>query len=577
MRIVTLLALVAAAGLAAPHSVEKQMHARVPMRDGVWLCANVFRPGGLRRAPTLLVRTPYGKGADISANYRAFVEHGYNVVVQDVRGRYHSQGVFEPLRQEANDGEDTLNWIAAQPWSEPKIGMLGGSYLGIVQWKVAVRNNPYLKAISPTVSGSDDYRDRFFSAGGAMKLGQRLLWMSENLRAPGFNKPDFNTYILHLPLRTADRAATGQRAEMYQTALDHPAYDEFWRSLSVRERLADIRVPVLAIGGWYDNFVASDFEAFAGLRNSAARRLVTGPWPHNMSVRFREVDFGPQSKLPVRQLQLEWFDHWLKKPGAERKPAPGPPLRIFVMGVNHWREERSWPLERARPKSYYLHSKGKANSLGGDGELRTRSAAGSPPDSFVFDPRTPVPTRGGPVCCNPEVFPWGPLDQREVEKRSDVLVYTSAPLKRDLEVTGPIRVRLHVSTSAPDTDFTAKLVDVFPGGQARNLCDGILRLRYRRSLSQPELARPGEVYAIEIDAGVTSNVFLAGHRIRLEVSSSNFPRFDRNPNTGRPVAIETELRTARQTVYHNRRYPSCLILPVTPSGKGKPQAAGNFP
>jgi putative CocE/NonD family hydrolase len=315
------------------------------------------------------------------------------------------------------------------------------------------------------------------------------------------------------------------------------------------------------VGGWYDNFVESDLEAYAAIhRTSGVHRLMVGPWPHDMRMKFSGADYGPESTVPLRGLQLQWFDQWLK--GRDTPLLSKPPVRIFVMGANRWREEREWPLARARVVPFYIESKGHANTLRGDGVLGPKPARKDRPDEYVYDPRNPVPTRGGAVCCNPRVFPWGPMDQRGVEARPDVLVYTSKPLKRDLEVTGPIRLVLYASTSARDTDFTAKLVDVFPDGHARNLTDGILRLRYREGLDRSVPAKPGEIYRLTIDAGATSNVFLKGHRIRLEVSSSNFPRFDRNPNTGGRVADETQLRRAMQQVYHDSEHASCLLLPV---------------
>jgi hypothetical protein len=538
------------------------------MRDGVRLSANVFRPAEEERFPTLLVRTPYGKGSDLSSTYRPFVEHGYAVVIEDVRGRHDSEGQFDPLHQEGNDGYDTLNWIAEQPWSNGRAGMLGGSYLGIVQRKAAQTNNPHLKAIFPVVSGGDDYRDRFYSAGGAMKLGHRLLWMAENLRAPDFALPDFSKYIWHLPLRTSDRSATGETVDFWQAALNHPAYDSFWKSTSTMEHLDRVNVPVFTSGGWYDNFVESDLAMFQSLaKRSAFNRIMIGPWPHNMSVPFKNADFGPQSRITLRTYQLAWFDTWLKTPDAGREGIPAvcrPRLRIFVMGANVWRDEEEWPLARTRWTTYYLSSKGHANGSYGDGGFSTLQPGAQPADHFVYDPRKPVPTTGGAVCCNPKYFPWGPMDQRPVEKRPDVLVFTSRELKNDIEVTGPVRVKLYVSTSAPDTDFTAKLVDVFPDGDARNLSDGILRLRYRVSLEKSAPAKAGEIYPITIEAGVTSNVFKKGHRIRIEIASSNFPRFTRNMNTGRPAADDTQSRTASQTVYHDRKHPSQLILPVIP-------------
>ena len=554
-------------GRSAPaREMAQRLGAQVPMRDGARLSANVFHPSERGRFPAILERTPYGKGAGITSNYQAFVERGYAVVAQDVRGRYESEGVFDPLRQEAADGDDTLNWIARQPWSDGKIGMIGGSYRGIVQWKAATLENPHLKAIFPVVSGWDDYLDRFYSTGGAMKLGNRLEWMAENLKAPGY-QPDFSKYVLHLPLRTIDVAATGRSSAMFQDALNHPAFDSFWRSISTREQIRNVRVPVFAVGGWYDNFVQSDLEAYAALRKAGGRkRVLIGPWPHSMS-RFEGVDYGPDAQVPIRALQLEWFDQWLM--GKDAPLMAAPPVKIFVMGSNRWREEREWPPAAARVRSFYLKSSGRSNTLDGGGALVDSPARESAPDLFAFDPRDPAPTLGGAVCCNPRVFPWGPFDQRPVERRRDVLVYSTKPLKEDLEAIGPVKVTLYASTSARDTDFTAKLVDVLPNGYARNLTDGILRLRYRNSLEKPEPANPWQIYRIAIDAGVTSEVFLKGHRIRLEISSSNFPRFDRNPNTGGRIADETRLLKATQTVYHDRARPSQLALMVMPA-KARP-------
>jgi putative CocE/NonD family hydrolase len=556
---------------AAPSAVKspsppnpERISVKIPMKDNVRLSAYVFRPPGTGRLPTILVRTPYGKGVDLIPNYRVFVDRGYVVVVQDVRGRYESEGTFRPMIQEGPDGNDTLNWIARQPWSNGSVGMLGGSYVGIVQWKAALTGNPHLKAISPVVSGFDEYRDRYYSTGGAMKLGHRLLWLSENMRLPAAPRTEFSEYTGHLPLRSSDKAATGQRLESFQDALNHPSYDGYWKAMSTREHIDNVHVPVFSVGGWYDNYVQSDLEAFTLLSaRSAAPRIIVGPWQHNMSIKFPDVSFGEDSSAPIRKYQLEWFDYWLKSP----HPAPEfnqPPVRIFVMGANQWRDEREWPLARTRFTPMYLAGHGDANTAKGDGMLFTEPRRGDLPDEFTYDPRKPAPTMGGAVCCNSRVFPPGPLDQRPVEARPDVLVFSTPPLRQDIEVTGPIRVNLFVSTNVTDTDFTAKLVDVHPDGAARILTDGILRLRYRNSLEHPVPAKAGEIYQVTIDAGVTSNVFKAGHRIRVEVSSSNFPRFDRNPNTGRPVADETELRVASQTVYHGRNYPSNVLLPVIP-------------
>jgi putative CocE/NonD family hydrolase len=531
----------------------RELNVAVPMRDGVRLSANIFRPPDRARYPTILLRTPYDKGPDLTLNFKSFVDHGYAVVVQDVRGRYLSEGVFEPINQEVNDGDDTLNWIARQPWSDGNVGMYGGSYLGIAQWKAALSHNPHLKAIFPYVSGDDDYRDRFYSTGGAMKLGHRLLWVSDNMRASGYDPPPFRDFIWALPERTADAVATGHQVWLWQAVANHPSYDKFWKDASVREHLKDVTVPVYSVGGWYDNYVESDLDAFTTLSKlRRAVRIMIGPWPHTFTTPFANVSFGKDSLVPLRPEQLKWFGQWLKGNGA---PESVHPVRIFVMGIDKWRDEDQWPPARGREVKFYL---------GAAGQLDEKAAKPAPPDSFVYDPAKPVPTTGGAVCCDNKVFPWGPLDQRSVERRRDVLSYTTMPLGSDLEVTGPIRVTLYASSSAVDTDFTAKLVDVFPSGEARILTDGILRTRYRDSLEKPKPMKPWDIYRLTIDAGVTSNVFRAGHRIRIEISSSNFPRFDRNPNTGRPVADEKEMRKATQTVYHDKDRRSYVTLPVTP-------------
>ena len=547
-----------AAVCAAEGTMERSIDVRVTMRDGVKLSTNVFRPPGTGRWPALLIRTPYDKGDDLLPTYRLFIDNGYAVVVQDVRGRYDSEGLFEPMVQEGPDGEDTLYWIGHQPWSDGKVGMLGGSYVGIVQWQAALRGSPYLKAIFPLVSGFDDYYDRFYSRGGAMKWGHRLMWIAENLRAPGFKTPDFNRFIYHLPERTADRAVAGRTVEWYQHTLNHPSYDEFWRKLSTRQHLDRVKVPVFAMGGWFDNYGQSDLEAFAELRRlGRTAHVAIGPWAHNFSEKLA-IDFGPESALPVRRMQLAWFDHWLK---GRDTIANLPPARIFTMGENKWHDLTEWPPGDSI-LTMYLGGKKKANSVFGSGTLEARQPVRASKDEFVYDPRKPVPTRGGPICCNVKVLPPGPMEQKTVEGRNDVLVYTSPALVEDTEVTGVIRALLYISTSAPDTDFTAKLVDVAPDGSAMSVTDGILRLRYRHGTSRPQLVQPDKVYPVQIDVGSTSIAFRAGHRIRLEVSSSNFPRFDRNPNTGRPIADELELRIARQTVYRGGRYPSMLVLPV---------------
>jgi putative CocE/NonD family hydrolase len=551
-------------------SVQEQLGVVIPMRDGVRLAVDVFLPRGTGRWSTVLIRTPYSRKAPGVRSYRFFAQRGYAVLIQDVRGRYASEGVFGSTQQQGPDANDTINWIAEQPWSNGRVVMAGGSYVGIVQWWAAIQDNPHLFAISPVFSGDDEYVDRFYSTGGAFKIGHRLLWVAENFTPPAQLRPLFSAYIHHLPLRTADLAAIGAPLPLWRTALDHPSYDDYWKSCSIRERLNRVKVPVLSFGGWFDNYVESDLDAFSRL--SSQRRAIEtwiGPWAHNAGLKFPTRDFGPEARIGIRMRQLEWFDQRVKSPSRpERTENSAPLLHIFVMGPNAWRKEHEWPLARTHYTPLYLSSKGHANSATGDGTLQWRPVRKAPADSFIYDPNNPVPTIGGALCCDAKVLPPGPLDQTPVEGRRDILVYTSPLLKENLEVTGPVRVVLYVATSANDTDFTAKLVDVQADGSPFLVTDGIQRLRYRTSLSSPVFVKRGTDYQINIDAGVTSYVFAAGHRIRLEVSSSNFPRFDRNLNSTRPNALETKIVKANQTVFHEQRYSSAVILPIIPHPEG---------
>jgi predicted acyl esterase len=535
----------------------------IRMRDGVLLRADIYLPVGSGRWPAVLIRTPYNRRAANTLRFRYFAEHGYAVVAQDVRGRHGSEGNFGSIAQEGPDGNDTIDWISRQPWSNGRVGMVGASYVGIVQWWAAVQNNPRLVTIFPLVSGDDEYFDRYYSRGGALKLAHRLVWLSENLTPPGLPKPAFESYIRHLPTRTADIGATTQVLGLWRLPLSHPSYDGFWTNLSIRSRIDRVNIPVCSMAGWFDNYVESDLSAFSVLskRNVAVETWV-GPWSHNLTAKYPTVDFGPTVSPHTLALQLSWFDKFLKGPKPLTRAEPT--LHIFVIGKNTWRDEHEWPLARTKYTAYYLTSGGRANSSSGDGGLVPHFQEDRPPDHFSYDPANPVPTTGGAVCCNPKLMPPGPLDQTHVEKRDDVLVYTSAPLEDEMEVTGPIGATLYVATSANDTDFTAKLVDVYPDGRALLVTDGITRLRYRISLSKPAFVKRNAPYQIRVDAGVTSWVFLPGHRIRLEISSSNFPRFDRNLNSIRPISEETRITKAYQTVFHEARYPSALVLPVIP-------------
>jgi putative CocE/NonD family hydrolase len=368
-----------------------------------------------------------------------------------------------------------------------------------------------------------------------------------------------------LPLGEWDRAL-GRKVQYLRDWVAHPHFDEYWAARGVRNQWQDITVPICAVGGWYDIFSRSVFEHINAVRKTSrsqdARKhqhLVMGPWGHGISQdgKVGDLNFGKESVINLREMQTKWFDCWLKsdQTGAETWPA----FRIFVMGRNQWRDEQQWPLERTEYTPYYFHGAGSANTAEGDGKLATAKPSEEPGDEFVYDPNDPVPTAGG---CNLVGCPAGPRDQSQVEKRNDVLVFTSETLKTELEVTGPVKVILYAASTAKDTDFTAKLLDVHPDGRPFNLCDGIARASRRDSKNEPSLIQPGEVYRYEIDLWVTSNAFLPGHKIRVEISSSNFPRFDRNLNTGEPFGTGAEFIKATQTIYHDKERPSHVLLPV---------------
>lgn len=559
-----------------PSSVRVLNDQPVPMRDGVRLSADVYLPdeeGG--PWPVLLSRTPYDNNLLMDIGF-FWAQNGYVHVAQDVRGRYDSEGDFVPWDHETADGYDTLEWIGQQPWCDGNAGMTGASYLGQVQWQAAFTGHPLLKAIAPRVMGSNLWDSPHYQ-GGAFGLGVNAVWgwrtMGRTMQR--IDRFDWPAVLRTLPLREMD-AVSGKRHPAFSTWLDHHDYDDYWRGTAVDEHFDRFTIPVLQVCGWYDLYAGGMMANFAGLRSGAGselarenQRIIMGPWTHSQAgntppgtTNAGDRDFGLVSLLDTLQIELAWFDRWLKgiDNGADREA----PVTLFVMGENAWRDEQEWPLARTEWTPWYLHSGGHANSLNGDGQLSPVPPGDEPEDTYRYDPDNPVPTMGGCNCCNPEIVPWGVFDQRPVEMRDDVLVFTSAPLERDLEVTGPILMHLFAATDGLDTDFTAKLIDVFPDGTAWNLCDGIIRGRYRKGRGSAALLTPDRIEEFVIDCWVTSNLFRAGHAIRLEISSSNFPRFDRNLNTGNPIGDDASPRVARQRILHDAEHPSHVMLPVIP-------------
>jgi uncharacterized protein len=556
-------------------TVERNVAAK--MRDGITLRADIYRPKADGRFPVLLVRTPYDKTGEMNFGLKAAMR-GYVVIAQDVRGRFTSEGEWYTFKNESRDGYDTVEWAAALPYSNGKVGMFGGSYVGATQFLAAIAKPPHLSGICPNVTASN-YHDGWTYQGGAFEQWFNESWTTSLAMNTMRRRAELSGNALGwtkiLPLRAypvLEASEVDGLAPYFMDWLAHPNFDEYWKEISIEDHYAQIQVPVFNLGAWYDIFLGGSLKNYARLKTEASteaarkgQRLLVfvgghaGGWD---SRKVGAVDFGEKLPIDGSEIMLRWYD-WLLKGeanGVEREK----PVKIFVMGKNEWREEDDWPIARAKNTKYYLHSAGAANGIAGNGALSTLAPAEEKPDQYVYDPTEAVPTIGGPLCCGALPTGIGPQDQRPAEVRGDVLVYTTTAFAKNTEVTGPVSLDLYVSTSAVDTDFTGMLVDVWPNGFAQNLTSGILRLRYRSSQEKAELANPGETYHISVDLWATSNVFLAGHTLRLEVSSSNFPRFDRNLNTGEEQARATRMVRATNMVYHDRAHPSALLLPIVP-------------
>jgi putative CocE/NonD family hydrolase len=531
----------------------------------------------------LLCRLPYGK--DLSRAWSpdpvAAARRGYVVIVQDTRGRFVSDGEWRPFDHEAEDGYDTIAWAAGLPYTDGQVGMFGQSYVGFTQWSAATQQPPALKAIVPGVTWADPLNG-FIYRGGAFELGVLAWWhltvLGPDQLARRLNlSPDALGQAVRdffqecdalgcegyrsLPLAEFAPLRRQNLAPTFFADLAAPVDRSPYVTRTILGKHQDVQVPSFNVGGWYDIFLADTIAHFTAMR-AAGRptKLLIGPWSHGAQGSLvGETHFGSGAasgfidlQIDLGGLQLRWFDHWLKE--IDSGMMDEPPIKLFVMGANVWRDEPAWPLARARNTHYYLRADGRLSQMPPEAEM---------PDEYDYDPADPVPTRGGALLMTHE-YPAGPFDQRDIEARSDVLVYRTAPLQRDVEVTGPVTVHLWAASSAPDTDFVARLTDVYPDGRSVNLTDGIIRARYR-GLAQgepPSLVAPGRPYQYVIDLWATSNLFKAGHRIGLQITSSCFPRWDRNPNTGHPLGADAELQVAHQQILHDAEHPSHIILPL---------------
>jgi uncharacterized protein len=607
----------AAGQLKPSYEVLATKNVMVPMRDGRRLSTDLYRPArnGIAesgRFPTLLVRTPYDRSQDEDYYGAQFVPHGYVVAIQSVRGRYGSEGTWRLFRDDPADGYDTAAWIASQSWSDGSIGTLGGSYEGGTQHAMAMARPPALKAMVPLVAATDVGRYGMRHAGAfELRFFTWLFSVGNPVESPDYVSfypgdpatrlalaeaaKDYRLYITALPLRASTTPL--RMAPEYESTLievmSHGDYNSYWKDIGVdvTAHLEEHKdVPIHHISGWYDSWDLNvsnlNFASLAKTKKSL-QRLTMGPWTHTRLGQSYagEAEFGHEAAVSIEDLELSWMDHWLK--GRDNGADRDGPVRIFVMGGGdghktpegrvyvggHWRLEKEWPLQRAVSTSYYLH---------GDGTLGTEKPGAEAPSQLQFDPKNPVPSIGGNVSsqmglmqagaydqrCRPEVL--GCSDKRRLSSRNDVLVFQTPPLREDLEVTGPVVVDLWASSSAVDTDFTAKLVDVyppnsdFPEGIELNVEDGIIRARYRDSLEKATFMTPGQMYRFRIELYPTSMLFAKGHRIRVDISSSNFPRFDINPNTGEPLNPNRRTAVALNTIYHDGGHPSNIVLPVIP-------------
>lgn len=541
--------------------------AMVAMRDGVKLATDVYRDDAAARAPVVLIRTPYDRTKQKGTAER-WVKAGYVFVAQDCRGTRASEGVLAPYNNEGQDGFDTIEWLTRQPWCNGRVGMVGGSYVGAVQWQAAVENPPGLAVIAPQATWSSFYRNLYL--GGAVRLSLISGWLAGNMPKPvGAKSNDMSGALMRLPLSDVDEAI-GWPIPWLDAYLTHPEPNGFWTRLDLSGRLPELQLPALHVVGYYDFFSRESVDNFMIMQKQSRdpqtrrrQRLVLGPWDHGTigKSKVAEVEFGSEAALDVGAIQLDWFDRYLKQDSAAQAN-PFPPVRYFSMGDDVWRDAQTWPPEGFIATSFYLHSHGRANTRQGNGRLSLAAPTDAQPsDAFRADPAQPVPacpvTEARPI----KAAVWGPVDQSALEDRDDVLVYSTQPLTEPLTFAGNLEAKLFVSADTPDADWVVKVVDVRPDGVAINLATGILRGRYRNSLLKPELMKPGEVYEMTVDLGPCAATIAKGHQLRVDICGSLFPLYDRNPNTAAGI-FGNHIAVATEQVHHRPGALSRLVLPV---------------
>jgi len=593
--------------VAEDYAVRTLKSNMVPMRDGTLLSTDLYLPeGATGKLPVILIRTVYGKNPvfEDTPVLQTLVKRGYVIAVQDIRGRFESEGKYVVARNRREDGYDTVEWLIAQDWSNQKVGTAGCSYLGETQVVLAAAKHPaHLTAIPMSPASGYYAPGRAWSSfdGGVFELAQTAGWFAgsgtqvfygppawldrqewfQSPQAKLFSQQPKIDFAAYLPLlNTLPTFDILQRAKLPPTEYEKFATsfpdDDYFRSMDFIQQPDTVDVPMLFMDSWYDYGAAETLAMFnqfqeKGLseRTRNNQFIIIGPathcgYPYATEQTFvGERDLG-DARLDFWGIQLKWYDYWLK--GIDNGITDMPKIQYYLMGKNQWRSAGQWPLANTTYRKLYLDSGGRANSRQGDGVLSFNPPQKNALDEFVYDPATPVPSLGGHTCCTGTDTEAGGYDQSDIEMRNDVLVYTSDVLEEGIEVTGPLEVVLQVSSSAVDTDFTAKLVDVYPDGRAFNVQEGAIRMRHREGLAKKELMTPGEMYEVHLDLHASSNFYGKGHRIRLEVSSSNFPRWQRNLNTGGNNFDETQWVTATNRVYHSEKNLSYVMLPVIDGG-----------
>ena len=556
--------------------VQESLEAR--MRDGTVLRADVWRPAGGGKHPVLLIRLPYDKSQaeDLCYAHPAwYARRGYAVVSQDVRGRWASDGEFTPFAHEGDDGEDTMSWLQSLPFSNGRIGMYGFSYPGHTQLQIAVRKPEGLRCMVPALTSPDLYEGWAYNH-GAFALAFNASWAAflagdvarrrDPDAEPGLAAmyANMNDYYWWLPLTAIPNLTPGSPGGFFSDWLAHETKDDYWKRWDVTDKLSEVEVPTMMVGGLYDVFLEGTVDAYRGIRRgprSAETRLMIGPWYHMPWLpAFGDVDFGPEARNVVDHFQLAFFDQWLR----DGDPVKGDRVGVFASGANGWRGFQDWPPP-ADAWTLHLRARTRANSISGDGYLSEETPGSSEdPDTYTYDPATPTLSRGGRSCCLDFAAPMGPMDQRPVESWNGVLVYTSEPLAQPRLVAGPIRAHLFAATNQADTDWVVKVCDVDPAGRSINIQETIQRARFAGGTDRSRPIAAGKVTEFVMDVGTCAHEFRAGHRVRVQVSSSHFPHWDRNLNTGNPVGTDklSDRKVAIQTVLHDAARPSRVVLPV---------------